>query len=553
MRSCDRISVRPAAESRLPGPRVGSRITGSLTFLIAFVLLISCAGDLPSPAGRRLVGRRGLTDPIFSPEYLASSVLFLDTAENRISMPGSAGALYAVPYVGGPDRLLVSDVSLTWDRVWDAVGHIYVMRAEKSAPPKTLAEDPPPMASLARIEFKSGDTEEIENVIAFKVRDDGRLFYSQFTGNDTLSDFRMRMEGADRLLGRTSGLIHLAHECVYFLDGPQRTLKTLSDLDTDIGSLATDVDTFELRCDAHDCDQRFIVLSHRTASTRPESVLNLGPRRSDPLPGRGICCLLGFSSSSARYTYSESPAPTGDGRMHILDLETRQDDAVDLPATTIGGIRSAVWRPDGTLVIFSDVADQLFMYSPGTSTGIDSLRTSGRTLRFTQDGRFLLFLRTSTVDAESGTALFFLDTNSPFAPARRASPVGVDVGAYFIFQDGPEVGFWVPNSHGQADLYFINVDSGTSRRIVESVGHIALGARGLVAVVRIDSQDQVGDLVKIELDTGVERMLAHGVSNFALAPACKDCDPIAAGTRLAYVVHGRFASERDGVWAAELE
>ena len=47
-------------------------------------------------------------------------------------------------------------------------------------------------------------------------------------------------------------------------------------------------------------------------------------------------------------------------------------------------------------------------------------------------------------------------------------------------------------------------------------------------------------------------VIGQNVSQFALLNGCPTCDPVAAGTRLAYTVHARVPWKYDGLWVGEL-
>jgi hypothetical protein len=95
---------------------------------------------------------------------------------------------------------------------------------------------------------------------------------------------------------------------------------------------------------------------------------------------------------------------------------------------------------------------------------------------------------------------------------------------------------------------------------LDEVRRVIVGRRGMLALVTgrlIQDLTSLspGKLVLATTDgevPGPVQLLAENVTQFALASGCSGCDPLQAGTRLAYLVHARVPWKYDGLWMADL-
>ncbi len=92
---------------------------------------------------------------------------------------------------------------------------------------------------------------------------------------------------------------------------------------------------------------------------------------------------------------------------------------------------------------------------------------------------------------------------------------------------------------------------------VDEVRQALVGARGVLALTGYQGRDwntlTPGTLSLGALGAGQRPVvIGQNVSQFALLNGCPTCDPVAAGTRLAYTVHARVPWKYDGLWVGEL-
>jgi hypothetical protein len=104
------------------------------------------------------------------------------------------------------------------------------------------------------------------------------------------------------------------------------------------------------------------------------------------------------------------------------------------------------------------------------------------------------------------------------------------------------------------DLHVLDLPQRKVRKVARNVASVTVGrARAVVRLRTVTGDGEgPGDLALVDLETGDETLLARNVVDFALAPACADCDPTAPGARLVYLVHGRLPWKHDGLWEAVL-
>jgi hypothetical protein len=79
-----------------------------------------------------------------------------------------------------------------------------------------------------------------------------------------------------------------------------------------------------------------------------------------------------------------------------------------------------------------------------------------------------------------------------------------------------------------------------------------LDAHQILIGHRYNDQDQNGDLSLIDMDTGAERLVSHGVTSVGLRFEDSTDGGKTRVLDVAFVVKGRYASDQDGLWLAKI-
>ncbi len=282
------------------------------------------------------------------------------------------------------------------------------------------------------------------------------------------------------------------------------------------------------------------------------------------------------------------------GQLHVLDLDTRQETRgeLPLPPPEMRPPPSGVRDPDAATVVEPSAELE---FRPGTSElwcfldrQLSILRLDGQVLtgplastgfrvvphfarggfiedqlsgffpgsegvhdpgsRFSRDGRWWTVPRDSGGDLGDADHPESDDTVPIFGDDDEVDPTLTEV------VPGRWVAFWRGDGFDQRELWLLDVTRRTSRVLARNVASARLG--GTRAIVRASSSTPLnsspGDLSLVDLETGSQTPLARNVVDFALAPACPDCDPTGPGAHLVYVVHARVPWRYDGLWDAVL-
>ena len=124
----------------------------------------------------------------------------------------------------------------------------------------------------------------------------------------------------------------------------------------------------------------------------------------------------------------------------------------------------------------------------------------------------------------------------------------------YEYLPGERAAYLFTVTFGKKDLHVLDMEQRKVRKVARDVAAVTLGRARAVVRVRslISGGEGPGDLVVVDLETGADTLLARNVVDFAVTPACADCDPTAPGARLVYLVSGRVPWKHDGLWEAVL-
>lgn len=520
-------------------------------------------GPPDRPPGIQLVHGRNLGDPTFGPSFEAPDVLY---ARHPTGLPGVTGPdpfgprdLLAVPHGGGAERLLVPGMSPNFAQAWDAQNHLYAVRSEHELPsPPGGSGDPVPAGTLVRLDYATGTAAEILEVTGYQVSYAYGLLAYRTQGQGPMPDVRIRTaDGREHDVGPATGE-RFVRGRLYYVGGDEHALARVWPPDEarpspEPETLLADVERFFLRP-----DEQMAIVTTGPASSRAVFALDVRTRTTRKLPGEGLCCLLGYSPDGKQYVYAEARPSSGRGRLHVYtfgDGGPPRDEAFDAPDGT-GEFHRIWWRPGSGMALLGDEFGTMSVFDRAASPPIRLLGRTAYVPAFVRDGRLLVFVDHAPDDPDGKNRLVVMDADDlgPRAPARELTPPGTSTAGYFTLDGMQNVAFWAHfGPDAVDDLYFADLDAGAARVVARRVGPMAVESSTLVGIVRRDIQDLTGDLVRIDVASGVERLVAHNVDDFALARACPTCDPFAPGALLGYVVRGRFASGIDGLWGTVLE
>jgi hypothetical protein len=202
-----------------------------------------------------------------------------------------------------------------------------------------------------------------------------------------------------------------------------------------------------------------------------------------------------------------------------------------------------IWRPDAGLTVVRGTLDPYVPYVR---------RPDSKLSVFTRDGRHWF----SSGGGERPT-IYVGSSDDPTAPLQALNPRGTVTTSYWETDDGRLlVGAWTLDDN-RNDIYLVDADAGTSRALA-SAGHlVALGHTRALALLNWETSRLSGDLTLVDLASGAQTVLARDVYEVAVdrgksADVPSGSDPLAPGTRVAYLTNNRLASPWDGLWVVLL-
>jgi hypothetical protein len=167
---------------------------------------------------------------------------------------------------------------------------------------------------------------------------------------------------------------------------------------------------------------------------------------------------------------------------------------------------------------------------------------------FSSDGRWWVY--------REGDGVQLGDANDPAASARM-QVTGGDARGVVDIRGQDRLLLWSSAGGQRVQVRLYTRDALSLLGTVDEVRQLVVGARGVLALTGFQSPGSQaltpGTLVLLGL--GADRaplVIGQNVTQFALLTGCPTCDPISAGTRLAYTIHARVPWKYDGLWLGEL-
>lgn len=293
-------------------------------------------------------------------------------------------------------------------------------------------------------------------------------------------------------------------------------------------------------------------------------------------------------SPSGRYLfmvrYPDPPAggppttPTGDG-----DGSPKTDSQITLSlfdralgtlqSTPLTELDATYWRPGHDELWFTgtspgaapttgapdDSRAPLWRWLPGTDPAMVLTQQAAFTpfnanvgqWPFTSDGRFLLTY--SSVSQTDKPTIVLRSADDPTTELLALNPAGTGVQEVWQLPDGRLiVSDWITD-RSRADIYLVDAVAGTLTPLGHGGNVVATGATRILARLDWLTGGGSGSLSLIDVASGATTLLAENVHAVAVeAPTLPGADPLAPGTRIAFISRNRVASPYDGLWMASL-
>jgi hypothetical protein len=561
---------------------------------LGLLFLAGCLEEGPAPSGRRLFAGLDVESPAFTSVASDPMVLFQNRLAAATPTTGGFYDVWISAFDGSQQRKVLANRTDRWgeqDWGWSqqdyplanqpsVTGEHYFMANEALVASGTGNT---PVASLVRL----GPTYDEE------LRIDGITNYSRFTlpisllleqpqSGQSCPGFPGLQNNCPQLfferpaqvgesyptlflwdgqnqfpIGKDSGSFQIqtmGSGASYFVLDSSRTLTRLHRPGNALESLRANVSRFYVSG-----DERYVALAVTDPGKSMTVIRDLttGVEISPATPNPSAWG--GFQGSS--FYYSQSATSAAQAELHTLNLTTG-DDSVTLVPRPLVDIAGTLDRPGSDERLVLDSAGR------GVFTGKGDLivrRVVSATLitpNFTPDGAYLTYIAQATAtlfDTGQQGALVFQDAEL-LQPPVTVSPPGLVVsaqnGSSYFFTNGdhgPILIFWAHLGRASSDLYFADYPGGglptNMRLIARSIMSVSISAHVLFGILNVSQQDEVGDLVYRNIDTGVDTLYAHAVAEAVeYAPSGADL----SGTWTAYLVRGRADSDHSGLWLTTL-
>jgi len=551
----------------------------ALALATACCFATGCLPRGPAPAGRRLLADGTAYDVLFvpgpagSPSRLATVKITSDDGSGPLS-------LYAVQETAGDDELgteifltdhlPVQDIACAGTscvRAIDSQGRMFVQRFRSSTPAGQgygLFDQ-----SVARLDLTNGQVMDFGSMSALVgTFASGTSFAYTIQGSLRVRDTDDRETRFEKV---TKAVV--VNDALYFLtqDGAmgQGTVRRLSGPPFDAPQpVADQVTAFSTSPPAP-----LLVLcrSRPDDSICATSVLDLVTGQETPAPiDSGVSSI----SPSGRYLftvrYDPNPSDINDTAA-TLSLFDRTLGSERL--TTLTELNQSFWRPghdeiwflgtalgaDQTLIAPEDRRQTFWRWGADADpspvlpdqTIYIAAATDNVNGPFTPDGRFLI--TTPAPPQSDPPAVTLRDAESPAAPVLTLNPAGTILADVRQLPDGRLVVADAISDLSRADIYLADPTTGTMQAIAHGGHLVAIGATRVLALLDWEAGGASGSLSLIDLATGAITRLAQQVHAVAIdAPVAAGADPLAPGTRVAYVSQNRVSSPYDGLWLTSL-
>jgi hypothetical protein len=218
---------------------------------------------------------------------------------------------------------------------------------------------------------------------------------------------------------------------------------------------------------------------------------------------------------------------------------------------------AAYWRPGTKELWFTTLPGGFATWHPahGVATYDDTLvamaSPSARSW-FTADGRRWFSWRRDHSGAAA--SVYLGDADAPAVAGLPINPSGLVTDTYWPIGDGRLlVQSWTTDGR-RSDITLVDPELGTSRGLAAAGHLLAVGPTRALALLEWQLSRSSGRLTLVDYASGAQTVLADDVYAVDLdrARAQAGSDPLAPGTRIAFLSRNRLESRDDGLWVAEL-
>lgn len=302
-------------------------------------------------------------------------------------------------------------------------------------------------------------------------------------------------------------------------------------------------------------DTKLVLVLARSATSDAMAHL-LDPTTSTliPLPVEVALLTLESLSPDGRWLLFRAPS---DGHWLLYDRSDGQTRTLaGDPQGNWQGM--AEWRPgtgelwigqDGALTIWRVDGSVTVQASPNTSC-LGDFRY--RSSMFNRDGSLWF----SAVYTDDGSHMAVGLSDEPERPVMSIQPDGTWVYRCWELEGHRLLVEARAGDSQDTDLYWFDPSTGELRPVAGSVQVVAAGKTRALALLQWERWRSAGELALIDYDTGARTHLADDVAQAVVDHAGTDIlsgvDPLAPGTRVAFISRNRLDSPYDGLWLTEL-
>ena len=262
------------------------------------------------------------------------------------------------------------------------------------------------------------------------------------------------------------------------------------------------------------------------------------------------------SASSDGHWLMFDVTSTSQRQFGLFDWTTGASATVSTAELSQPNMVSADWRPGSEELWLSSESDALVWRPGGPSTtiqanlqGLFGEPNLGYST-FTADGRHWF-----SIEWGPHPSMFAGSADDPTLPPIRLNPEGTSCYSYWPLGGDELLAATYTTDSERQDLYRVNFTSGSSILLTGGGQVVAVGRTRILALLDWQTAFSSGTLTVVDLETGERTPLAEDVTMAAVAPTGSDDpagDPLAPGTKVAYLFRNRLASPYDGLWLTEL-
>lgn len=529
-------------------PKRSSAIHVLVAGLCAVLFVSSaCLPDPVSIEGKQLFAGRDIENMSFLEVNGKNSVLF----ETRVSLPSATAGgvvdMWIVPLNGSipAKRFFLNRVEAdSWSSLslGGDVPQFWVARNERTV---SVAQRSVRITDAVRVDVDGNVLEQIRDVTQFSLLPRGLKSFRRPLANGKGLGYHLRGEdGVERILDDLTGPVMPNGSGFFYVGGPELTLFWVPNLSAPAEPLRAGVTRNRFLSDSQ------VILTVPEDGKPVDVLFDLNRKTERKLPGARICCWLETSPKNRDvWRYAEARSGAAAAIYHEYNIKSAEHMSRPLPAPLADLIR-ILPRPQSEVSLLFDSAGNVAVDDPRNEPRVTPNALKAPSPRFSDDGRFLLYVKPPTVVPSPDGPLFIQDSDF-LAPERQLSPVGTSllISSFFTLEepDPPVAVFWARFGNGASDLYFGDLAGPTVTRVAESIRDVSVTRKRIIGIVRTSLQDLVGDLVIKTVSDGTERIVGRSVDSYIMTD-----DRAANLIQMVYILRTRKTASVEGLWLSEL-